>query len=52
MAKKAKATKTGVSEQTEWKAMIMFKNEDGHFHPLKLTKAIDKEMVKISLVST
>lgn len=35
------------NEQTEWKVMITFKKEGGHFHPLKLTKAIEKEMGKI-----
>lgn len=49
MAKKVKASKTSVRKedaQTEWKVMVTFKN-GGHFHPLKLTKAIEKEMGKI-----
>ena len=34
-------------EQTERKVMITFKKEGGNFHPLKLTKAIEKEIGKI-----
>ncbi len=47
MVKKAKASEKKEDEEIDWKVMIMFKNEGGHFHPLKLTKAIEKEMGKI-----
>lgn len=47
--KKLMASKTSEKkdEQTDWKVMITYKKEEGHFHPLKLTKAIEKEMGKI-----
>ncbi len=46
MVKKVKASEKE-DEETDWKVMITFKNEGGHFHLLKLTKAIEKEMGKI-----
>ncbi|KAI2655997.1 Nucleic-acid-binding protein from mobile element jockey [Labeo rohita] len=47
--KKRAAKKNGrdEDEQAEWKVLITFKKEGVHFHPLKLTKAIEKEMGKI-----
>jgi len=50
IAKKVKSTMINArkeDETTEWKVMVTFKKEGGHFHPLKLTKAIEKEMGKI-----
>lgn len=35
-------------EHTEWKVMIKFKKEGRHFHPVKLTKAIENETGKIT----
>lgn len=31
----------------EWKVMVTFKREGVHFHPLKPTKAIEKELGEI-----
>ena len=39
------------SEQMEWKVLIMFNKEGEHFHTLKLTKAIEKEMGKVRFAS-
>lgn len=50
VSKKTKAAKSSVrreDEEMEWKVMVTFKREGVHFHPLKLTKAIEKEMGKI-----
>lgn len=49
-SKKTKGVKSSVrveDEEMEWKVMITFKGEGVHLHPLKLTKAIEKEMGKI-----
>ncbi len=51
MVKKAKASEKE-DEETDWKVMITFKNEGGHFHPLKLTKAMEKKWAKSSLQNT
>lgn len=34
-------------EEMEWKVMVTFKREGVHFHPLKPTKAIEKELGEI-----
>ncbi|XP_013883765.1 uncharacterized protein LOC106532290, partial [Austrofundulus limnaeus] len=37
------------NKEVEWKVMIEFKQEGGQFHPIKLTKAIEKEIGRIKL---
>jgi len=34
-------------KQEEWKVIITLSNDKGHFHPVQMTKAIEKEMGKI-----
>lgn len=49
-SKKVKANGASVRKEddtAEWKVVIAFKNEGAHYHPLKLTKAIEKEIGKI-----
>lgn len=50
--KKIRAKPSGSSrfdddKQEEWKVIIMLSNDKGHFHPVQVTKAIEKEIGKI-----
>lgn len=50
--KKIRAKPTGGSrydddKQDEWKIIITLSNDKGHFHPVQVTKAIEKEIGKI-----
>jgi hypothetical protein len=49
---KAKPSGSNISrpddeKQEEWKVIITLSNDKGHFHPVQVTKAIEKEMGKI-----
>jgi len=35
------------AQENEWKVIIEFNQDGGHYHPIKLTKAIEKEIGKI-----
>ncbi len=52
ITKKTRAKPSGSSrcdddKQKEWKVIIMLSNDKGHFHPVRVTKAIEKEMSDI-----
>ncbi len=46
-AKPSGSNRVDDDKQEEWKVIIMLSNDKGHFHPVQVTKAIEKEIGKI-----
>lgn len=43
----AKESRDDVDQQEDWKVIITLSNDKGHFHPVQVTKAIEKAFGKI-----
>lgn len=48
-SEKQKPENTEKVQGNDWKVIIEFNQDGGHYHPIKLTKAIEKEIRKIKL---